>query len=115
MLSALNIHVKHPKNPNNGDNMKPTKIQKLQIEDLLKSVMQDYMMHHAHTKNEKLKNVQNLVSLVSEYLSAFVILGYDINGTPVNFIHAKNQMDADALSAAINRFIFNAINTSEEK
>jgi hypothetical protein len=95
--------------------MKPTRIQKLQIEDLLKSVVQDYMKHHAHIKTEKMKNIQNLVGLVSEYLSAFIILGYDVNGAPVNFIHAKNQMDADALSAAINKFIFNAINTSDEK
>jgi hypothetical protein len=77
-----------------------------QVEELLRSVMQDYMMQHGQLKSEKSKNLQNLTSLISEYLSAFIVLGYDINGTPVNLIHAKNQMDADALSAAINRFIF---------
>jgi hypothetical protein len=65
------------------------------------------MMQHGQLKNEKSKNLQNLTGLISEYLSAFIVLGYDINGAPVNLIHAKNQMDADALSAAINRFIFN--------
>lgn len=113
MLSALNIVVKHPKKNNKGDskNMKPTDSNlhknKGQVDDLIRSVIQDYMMQHGQLKNEKSKNLQNLTGLISEYLSAFIVLGYDINGMPVNIIHAKNQMDADALSAAINRFIFN--------
>ena len=112
MLSALNIIVDHPKKNNKKDskNMKPIDPNlhknKGQVEELLRSVMQDYMMQHGQLKSEKSKNLQNLTSLISEYLSAFVVLGYDINGAPVNLIHAKNQMDADALSAAINRFIF---------
>jgi len=119
MLSALNINVKHPSKRNSdGDNMKPDnskKIQKGQVEDLIRSVMNDYMMHHALSKSEKTKNIQNLANLISEYLSAFVVIGYDMNGAPVSFIHAKNQMDADALSAAINRFLFHAINQQEDK
>jgi len=113
MLSALNIVVKHPKKNNKGDskNMKPTDPNlhknKGQVDDLIRSVIQDYMVQHGQLKNEKSKNLQNLTGLISEYLSAFIVLGYDINGMPVNIIHAKNQMDADALSAAINRFIFN--------
>ena len=113
MLSALNIVVKHPKKNNKGDskNMKPIDPNlhknKGQVDDLIRSVIQDYMMQHGQLKNEKSKNLQNLTGLISEYLSAFIVLGYDINGMPVNIIHAKNQMDADALSAAINRFIFN--------
>ena len=115
MLSALNIVVKHPKKNNKGDskNMKPTDPNlhknKGQVDDLIRSVIQDYMVQHGQLKNEKSKNLQNLTGLISEYLSAFIVLGYDINGMPVNIIHAKNQMDADALSAAINRFIFNVV------
>ena len=105
--------MKHPKKNNKGDskNMKPTDSNlhknKGQVDELIRSVIQDYMMQHGQLKNEKSKNLQNLTGLISEYLSAFIVLGYDINGAPVNLIHAKNQMDADALSAAINRFIFN--------
>ena len=119
MLSALNIVVKHPKKNNKGDskNMKPTDPNlhknKGQVDDLIRSVIQDYMMQHGQLKNEKSKNLQNLTGLISEYLSAFIVLGYDINGAPVNLIHAKNQMDADALSAAINRFIFNVASTPD--
>ena len=119
MLSALNIVVKHPKKNNKGDskNMKPIDSNlhknKGQVDDLIRSVIQDYMMQHGQLKNEKSKNLQNLTGLISEYLSAFIVLGYDINGAPVNLIHAKNQMDADALSAAINRFIFNVASTPD--
>ena len=115
MLSALNIVVKHPKKNNKEDskNMKQTDSNlhknKGQVDDLIRSVIQDYMAQHGQLKNEKSKNLQNLTGLISEYLSAFIVLGYDINGMLVNIIHAKNQMDADALSAAINRFIFNVV------
>lgn len=95
------------KNSNNNS-QKIEKMDKKQIDDLLRSALQDYMVQHSNVKVEKSKNMHNLATLVSEYLGAFLILGYDMNGAPVSCIHAKNQMDADALSAAINRFIFSA-------
>jgi len=98
--------------------MKPEnskKVQKNQVEDLIKSVMNDYIMHHALTKTEKNKNIQNLASIISEYLSAFLVIGYDMNGVPSTFIHAKNQMDSDALSAAINRFLAHVMQQNDDK
>jgi len=123
MLSVLNIRVKKPnKQPNNGgdDNMKdsnPSKIQKVDkknIEDLLRTVMQEHLVQQSNIKIEKTKNLHNLVNLISEYLSPFIVLGYDISGRPVNLIHAKSQMDADALSASINRLLFNTNKQSDE-
>jgi hypothetical protein len=95
------------KNSNNPPH-KLVKMDKKQIDELLRSALQDYMVQHSSVKVEKSKNMHNLATLVSEYLGAFLILGYDMNGAPISCIHAKNQMDADALSAAINRFILNA-------
>lgn len=125
MLSALNIVVKQPpKRRNKGDgpgdmkNNNSSKIQKIDkknIEDLLRSVMQDHLAQQSSVKIEKTKNLHNLVNLVSEYLSPFIVLGYDIAGQPVNIIHAKNQMDADALSAAINRLIFNVTKSDKSE
>ena len=82
---------------------------KKDIEGLIRSAMQDYLVHQSNTKIEKAKNIDALITLVSEFLSAFIIIGYDVNRGPVNLIHAKNQMDADALSAAVNKFILNSI------
>jgi hypothetical protein len=39
-------------------------------------------------------------------MSAFLIIGYDMKGQPTNIIQASNQMDADALTAAVNKFLF---------
>jgi hypothetical protein len=111
--------VKKSKN-NNGDNMennspKIVKYDKKQVEELLKSAMQDFLIRKSSVAQEKTKNVNNLISQITEFLSAFIIIGYDVSGEPVNIIHATNQMDADALSAAINKFILHSINGSSEK
>ncbi|NBW57104.1 hypothetical protein EBR43_04835 [bacterium] len=88
---------------------------KKQVEEFLRSAMQDFLVRKSGLNIEKTKNLQNLVTLASEYLSAFIIIGYDISGESVNLVHATNQMDADALSAAINKFIINSLNGPEGK
>lgn len=102
------------KQKNNMNNDKPgpkkiANIEKKAITDLLNSVLKDHLLQQSVYKNDKIKNIQSLVSIISEYLGSFFIIGYDVSGQPVNLIHATNQKDADALSAAINRFIFQAI------
>jgi hypothetical protein len=37
-------------------------------------------------------------------MKCFIVLGYDMNGNPINLIHANSQQDADSLSTAVNRF-----------
>lgn len=101
-------------NEMNNKHPKILKTDKKQIEDLLKSSLQDFLLRKSNLNQEKAKNVNSLVSLITEYLSAFIIIGYDVSGDPVNIIHATNQMDADALSAAINKFIINSINSTEK-
>ena len=119
MQRDLNIIVKNPKK-SKGDNMDNNKLprtlkqDKKQVEDLIKSAMQDFLIRKSGLNLEKTKNLQNLVSLVSEYLSAFVIIGYDVSGESVNLVHATNQMDADALSAAINKFLIHSTSSTPE-
>lgn len=106
--------MKKPRKRNNNmDNNKPEKkllnIEKKEIQDLLNSVLKDHILQQSISKNNRIKSIQSLVSIISEYLGSFFIIGYDVSGQPVNLIHATNQKDADALSAAINRFIFQSI------
>lgn len=111
------------KRPNKGDMNTPedknlqklVNVDKKHIESLLKSAMQDYLAFQSNVKAEKAKNINSLGSIISEYLKAFIVIGYSVNGEPVNFVHATNQMDADALSAAINKFILNSITSAEGK
>lgn len=101
---------------NNEDKklQKLVKVDRKEIEDLLKSAMQDYLAFQTSAKVERSKSVASLISIISEYLSPFIVIGYNVNGEPINAIHATNQKDADALSAAINRFIVNSI-SGEDK
>lgn len=112
--------MKRPNNdgmnaPEDSKLQKLVKMDKKQIEGLLKSAMQDYLVAQSNVKAEKAKNINALGTIVSEYLKAFIVIGYSVNGEPVNFVHATNQMDADALSAAVNKFILHSINSAEGK
>lgn len=91
---------------NNNKLPKIVKSDKKDIEDLLKSVMKDYLAQQSTAKIENTKNIHALASMISEFLNAFIIIGYDFKGNSQNLIHAKNQMDADALTAALNKFLF---------
>lgn len=109
--------MKRPKRPNNSmdspedkDLQKMVKMDRKQIESLLKSAMEEYLTVQSNVKSEKAKSLSSLAALISEYLSAFIIIGYNVNREPISLVHATNQMDADALSAAINKFILNSIN-----
>lgn len=98
-------------NPPDDKNLqKMVKEDKKQIESLLKSAMEEYLSAQLSMKTEKAKSISSLAALISEYLSAFIIIGYNVNREPISLVHATNQMDADALSAAVNKFILNSIN-----
>lgn len=86
---------------------KMTNAEKSLIEDLLKSAVQEYSVKFESNKVERHDIAQRLTLLLSEYLPAFFVIGYDMKGQPFNLMHASNQMDADALTAALNKFIFN--------
>lgn len=87
--------------------------EKAHIEELLKSAMQDYAIkQHKHIKDRE-ELAQKLSSYVSEFLGPFMIIGYDTKGQPFNIIHAHSQLDLDAITTSINKFIFNIINNNE--
>jgi hypothetical protein len=48
---------------------------------------------------------ESLTTMVQEYLSCFVLLGYTFDGTPVTTISVESQQDADAIGTMIHRFI----------
>jgi len=104
----------------NGEPKKPTsslpvvsKSEKAVIEELLRSAFTEYSLKYDVKKLERAETAQRLTAFISEFLSAYMIIGYDMQGAPLNIIHATNQMDADALSAALNKLIFNLNNMDE--
>lgn len=61
-------------------------------------------------KKYKLKDLQHLDNIVQEYLKAFVILGYDLNGEKVHIFHANNPHDKDALVEHLRTTLISVIN-----
>jgi len=90
-----------------------SKNDKAVVEELLRNALTEYSIKFETKKLERVETVQKISGFVSEFLSAFMIIGYDMQGRPINVIHAGNQMDADALTAALNKFLFN-LNTPDE-
>lgn len=88
-------------------NEKITPLDRSQINELLSESIRNYVVR---VKKES-KDIEEIVSLItshiSEFLQAFMILGYDMKGNPICIHHATNQMDADALNSLLNRIIFN--------
>jgi hypothetical protein len=77
------------------------KIGKDQIKQLLKEALQSDLLERSR------KSIDNKVAISStleEFMKCFIVLGYDMNGNPINLVHANSQQDADSLSTAVNKF-----------
>ena len=48
-------------------------------------------------KASKVKDLEHLDNIAEEFLQAYMILGYDLNGEKVFIMHANNPHDKDAL------------------
>ena len=80
------------------------------MESLIKSTLQNYLQQKTVLRQERTADISHLDRIISEYLDCFIIIGYDMTNSQINFVHAKDQKDADALSAAINRFFYQSQN-----
>lgn len=90
-----------------------TKSEKAMIEELFRNAINDYSTKFQAKQIERHDLVNKISSFISEFLSAFMIIGYDMKGAPVNIVHGGSQMDMDALNSALNKFIFNIHNNNE--
>lgn len=103
------------KEPNNKkpkmDKLSPP--EKAQIEELLKTAMQDYAVRQHKFIKDKEELAKKLSGIITEYLGPFMLIGYDTKGEPFNIIHASTQLDLDAITTAINKFIFNIHHNNE--
>jgi hypothetical protein len=74
------------------------------IEGLLKR-LSDVDMDDGDNSAQRELQSQTLVSKIEEYLSPFVVIGYDVNGNCVAINNAQNQRDIDGLSLSIGRYM----------
>jgi hypothetical protein len=85
-LSALNA---------TEENILPEK-QLAQVEEVIKNAFLRFA-DAAQMKQYRVKDLEHLDSMVSEFLKTFMVLGYDLNGEKVFIMHATNPHDRDAL------------------
>lgn len=84
---------------------KLTPPEKAHIEELLKSAMTEYASKQVKVIKDKQELAQKISGIVSEFLGPFILMGYDTKGETFNIIHAHSQMDLDAITTAVNKFI----------
>lgn len=80
-----------------------------QVEEVIKNA---FLRFHdaAVLKQYKVKDLEHLDGLVSEFLKAFMILGYDLNGEKTFIMHATNPHDKDALVEHLRTTLLGIIN-----
>ena len=56
------------------------------------------------------KDMRAMCGHLQEYLDNYVLIGYTLDGNPVNVTYAKSTRDNDALSTALQRYILEGYN-----
>jgi hypothetical protein len=90
------------------ENILPEK-QLAQVEEVIKNAFIRFA-DAAQMKQHKVKDLEHLDSVVSEFLKAFMVLGYDLNGEKVFIMHATNPNDRDALVEHLRTTLLGIIN-----
>ena len=72
--------------------------------ELTNKVIQNFLINKLNDKIDKKKDIDALVHTMQEFLNCFIVLGYNFEGEPVNFISAKCQQEADSLATLVNKF-----------
>lgn len=97
-----------------GSNInKLTPPERAHIEELLKSALTDYATKQNKVIKDKHAVAEKLVSMITEYIGPFILIGYDMQGEPFNIINAPTQLDSDAIATAVNKFIFNCLSNNQ--
>jgi hypothetical protein len=96
---------KKKKNKTDSTVKKLSQPERAHIEELLKSALKDYAVKQTKVIKDKEQTAEKLISVITEYIGPFILIGYDLQGEPFNIINASSQLDADAIATAINKFI----------
>ncbi len=89
-------------------NILPEK-QLAQVEEVIKNAFLRFY-DNATLKQYKVKDLEHLDGVASEFLKTFMILGYDLNGEKAFIMHATNPHDRDALVEHLRTTLLGIIN-----
>jgi hypothetical protein len=73
--------------------------------DLIRAALESHLIDYAKRKNDQKRNVEQLTAVIEEFLSSFILLGYNYDGDPITLVSATTQQQSDSLSTLIQKFI----------
>lgn len=76
--------------------------------EIIRAALESHLVEYAKRKQDQKRNVDQLSTMIEEYLSSFVLLGYNYDGDPVTIVSASTQQHSDSLSTLIQKFIINS-------
>ena len=76
--------------------------------ELIRAALESHLIDHARKRQDQKRNVEQLSSIIEEYLSSFVLLGYNYDGEPITLVSASTQQQSDSLSTLLQKFIINS-------
>lgn len=75
-----------------------------EIKELIKEALKTNF--EKKTNHKKKVDIESaLFATTKEFLSSFIILGYDLNGNPLIIKHSPSIMEKDALSSLLMKYI----------
>lgn len=75
--------------------------------NIVKVIKEALMIRLANdSKQTQVEEIDAMVATCQEFMSSFIILGYDINHQPIQpIVFAHNQQEADSLGAYLSKFL----------
>jgi len=73
--------------------------------DMIRAALESHLVDYARKKQTQKRDTDLLLSTIEEYLSSFVLLGYNYDGDPVTLVSATTQQQSDSLGTLIQKFM----------
>jgi hypothetical protein len=73
--------------------------------EMIRAALESHLHEYAIKKQDQKRNLEQLTSIIEEYLGSFVLLGYNYDGESVTLVSATTQQQSDSLSTLIQKFI----------
>ena len=81
----------------------------IQSEELIREALKKFVTEKI-SKRKTDDEIEAMVSVCSEFMRSFIIMGYDLQGKAINPIfYAKTDIDADALGQYMQKFFISQI------
>lgn len=114
-LATLNNYMSDSKEDEKSSSKSRKKNQKQQgevnpnqLDPIIAKVIKEALMIRLanDSRQTQVEEIDAMVATCQEFMSSFIILGYDINHQPVQpIVFAHNQQEADSLGAYLSKFI----------